>query len=303
MNIVKYLTLVALATAALGTSACKKETPPPPPPAPAGRPLFSVGALIGLATPLNRRADQVPTLGGTSLSIGFQPGRFGVWLDFDALSNSEASHDTLLASIGITLRPTQHLMLGARSGLGLTLVNFKDPAFRDVAAEAVLDFHHHDGANQLGDEPGGTPGVSYSDYTGYTPVNEPMDLRLPFDPTAVHDPSSWQPLRYVDGSGNLVTPGFLGPQWPRVTTFAVSPGFLRSPTGPAEYGSAQYLDQARALLDLSAGLTDEQKMIAEYWAACANRPWRNTTRPRVLEETARRSGSPSASATCRACRK
>jgi hypothetical protein len=34
MNIVKYLTLVALATAALGISACKKETPPPPPPAP-----------------------------------------------------------------------------------------------------------------------------------------------------------------------------------------------------------------------------------------------------------------------------
>jgi hypothetical protein len=34
MNIVKYFTLVALATAALGVSACKKETPPPPPPAP-----------------------------------------------------------------------------------------------------------------------------------------------------------------------------------------------------------------------------------------------------------------------------
>jgi len=34
MNIAKYLTLVALATVALGISACKKETPPPPPPAP-----------------------------------------------------------------------------------------------------------------------------------------------------------------------------------------------------------------------------------------------------------------------------
>ena len=35
VNIVKYFTLVALAAAALGVSACaKKETPPPPAPAP-----------------------------------------------------------------------------------------------------------------------------------------------------------------------------------------------------------------------------------------------------------------------------
>ena len=61
-------------------------------------------------------------------------------------------------------------------------------------------------------------------------------------------------------------PGFVGAQWQRVTTFALSPGSQRSPTGPAKYGSAEYLDQAQALLDLSAGLTDEQKMIAEYWA-------------------------------------
>jgi hypothetical protein len=119
---------------------------------------------------------------------------------------------------------------------------------------------------ELGDEPGGTPGLPYSDYTGYTPANEPMDIRLPFDPTTVHDPNAWQRLRYVDASGNVVTPGFVGAQWQRVTTFALSPGTLRSPTGPAKYGSADYLDQAQALLDLSAGLTDEQKMIAEYWA-------------------------------------
>lgn len=136
----------------------------------------------------------------------------------------------------------------------------------NVAAQAVLDFRHRDGANQLGDEPGGTPGVPYSDYTGYTPANEPMDIRFPFDPTTVHDPNAWQRLRYVDASGNVVTPGFVGAQWQRVTTFALSPGTLRSPTGPAKYGSAEYLDQAQALLDLSAGLTDEQKMIAEYWA-------------------------------------
>jgi hypothetical protein len=54
-----------------------------------------------------------------------------------------------------------------------------------VAAQAVLDFRHRDGANQLGDEPGGTPGVPYSDYTGYVPVNT-------WD--QVKDPDRWQPL-------------------------------------------------------------------------------------------------------------
>jgi hypothetical protein len=98
----------------------------------------------------------------------------------------------------------------------------------NVAANAVLDFHHRDGANQLGDEPGGAQGVPYSDYTGYVPANDPMDIRKPFDPSAVHDPSSWQPLRYVDAAGNLVTPGFVGAQWQRATTFALSPGSLRS---------------------------------------------------------------------------
>jgi hypothetical protein len=137
----------------------------------------------------------------------------------------------------------------------------------NVAAQAVLDFRHRDGANQLGDEPGGMPGVPYSDYTGYVPTNDPLDIRVPFDPTTVHDPSSWQPLRYVDASGKLVTPAFVGAQWQHVTAFALNPtSRLRSPTGPATYGSADYLSQAQALLELSAGLTDEHKMIAEYWA-------------------------------------
>jgi prolipoprotein diacylglyceryltransferase len=119
--------------------------PPPPPPDPTERPLFSTGVLLGVATPLNRRDQQVPTLGGASLSIGYLPGRFGLWLDLDALSNTEASHDTILAAVSFTQRPTPRLMLGVRSGIGLTLVNFKDPAFRDVGGmtyrlEAIAEY-------------------------------------------------------------------------------------------------------------------------------------------------------------------
>src|SRR5260370_25426457 len=36
--------------------------------------------------------------------------------------------------------------------------------------------------------------------------------------------------------------------------------------GPARFGSAEFLQQAQDLIDLSANLTDRQKMIAEYWA-------------------------------------
>jgi hypothetical protein len=153
-----------------------------------------------------------------------------------------------------------------------------DPADRSVdpstptgignrCAEAVLDIRHSDGANQLGDEPGGAASVAYADYTGYVPANAPMDLRGPFDPSTVHDPNAWQPLRYVDASGAVVTPGFVAPHWNRSMAFALpSDSALRSPKGPAKFGAAQYADQAQALLDISAELTDEQKVIAEYWA-------------------------------------
>jgi len=139
----------------------------------------------------------------------------------------------------------------------------------NVAARAVLAFRHRDGANQLGDEPGGRPGVAYSEYTGYTPANDPMDVRpgAKFDSATVHDPDRWQPLRYLDATGAVVTQPFVGAQWQHVTPFALTNvAQLRSPTGPARYGSMTYESQARALLDISAGLTDEQKMIAEYWA-------------------------------------
>jgi hypothetical protein len=128
----------------------------------------------------------------------------------------------------------------------------------NIAARAVLEFRHLDGANQL---------ASYADYTRYTAQNVPMDLRVPFDPSLVRDPNRWQPLRYVDATGTLVTQPFVGAQWQRVTPFALSSAAqLRPAIGPATYASDLYQSQANDLLELSAGLTDEQKMIAEYWA-------------------------------------
>jgi hypothetical protein len=154
--------------------------------------------------------------------------------------------DPLMASLGYD---TGELTTDASRAAGIG----------NLAAYAVLEFRHQDGANQLG---------NYADYTGFVPRNDPMDLVSGvFDPATVHDPNAWQPLRYRDASGAVVTPGFVGAQWQRVKPFALaSSGMLRSPTGPARHGSARYRTQAQQLLALSAGLGDEQKMIAEYWA-------------------------------------
>jgi len=127
------------------------STPPEPPPPPfsapewAERPQFSTGVLFGVATPLNRRADQVPTLAGPSISLGYLPGRFGVWLDFDTYANSEATHGTFLIAGSFTQRLTHRLTIGGRLGIGATEVNFKDPAFRDVVgttlrADVIAEF-------------------------------------------------------------------------------------------------------------------------------------------------------------------
>ena len=207
----------------------------------------AVGTRLGGSL---RRPPAERTLANTKQAISFAAYRAAV--DLFPGSTSPV-FDPLMRSLGYDV--------GDRS------TDTSTPAgMGNVAARAVLEFRHRDGANQLADEPGGTPGVAYSDYTGYAPANDPLDIRVPFDPTTVHDPNSWQPLRYVARSGNVVTPGFVGAQWQHVTTFALSPGSLRSSTGPAKYGSAEYLAQAQALLDISADLTDEQKMIAEYWA-------------------------------------
>lgn len=139
----------------------------------------------------------------------------------------------------------------------------KPSGIGNVACGAVLEFRHHDGSNQLGDR---APGP-YSDYTGYVPANEPMDTRYPMEKSTVNDVNYWQPLTWIDKDGVLATPKAIGPHWTNVTPFALtSTSQFRSPTGPARFGSDAFVQQALNLVELSANLTDKQKVIAEYWA-------------------------------------
>jgi len=168
----------------------------------------------------------------------------------------------------------------------------------NVACGAVLEFRHHDGSNQLGDmfadadgsqqeraqkhgskdppvqgkDDRGRSGAAagpYEDWTGYRPVNAPGTVPARSTFVKPLNPDHWQPLTYTDASGSLVVQMFAGAQWGLVTPFALLKGDeLRSlvEPGPAKYGTPEYQRQAEELVAISANLTDEQKMVAEYWS-------------------------------------
>ncbi len=132
-----------------------------------------------------------------------------------------------------------------------TSINAETPSgVGNAAAAALLAARRNDGSNQQGDL---NPGA-YSDYTGYAPVNTPL---------AINNPNRWQPLTYSTGA----TPKFLVPHWGLVRPFAIGSGASMRPNIVLpQFGSAEYADQAQEVLQLTANLTDQEKVIAEYWA-------------------------------------
>lgn len=126
----------------------------------------------------------------------------------------------------------------------------------NLAAKAVLDFRHTDGANQLGDYNGGAP---YSDWTGYAPVNAW---------NRVSDVYRWQPLCVpTPPPGATSCAGsaqrFATPQWGRVTPFALT---KPDQFGPPPMDRSELPTEAKQLLDTQADLDDLEKTIAYYWA-------------------------------------
>jgi hypothetical protein len=126
-----------------------------------------------------------------------------------------------------------------------------------VAGQAVVDFRHNDGANQVN---------GYADTSGYEPVNT-WDQIL--------SPDHWQPLCVP-----LPAPGttdctavqkFSTPHWRNVTPFALtSAAQFRPDHGPAVTvlkgkPSDAFRKEVDQQLRFSAGLTDTQKVIAQYW--------------------------------------
>jgi hypothetical protein len=124
----------------------------------------------------------------------------------------------------------------------------------NTAANAVIEYHCHDGANQLGDAAGGD-GTPYADYTGYALVNTP---------DRVVDPTRWMPIPFSDGHGGTVSPGFLTPHWGRVTPFALERAEQFRPPEPPRWGSEALDRDIEEVAWVNAHLTLYQKTVVEF---------------------------------------
>ena len=135
--------------------------------------------------------------------------------------------------------------LGTAAGIG------------QVAARSVLDARRHDGFNHFGDE---TPGFPFMDTTGFVPVNPGLE---------VVDPSRWQPLLLRQGrNGVYVIQNFVTPQYSVTEPYSdIDPREYRvDPPSDSNYANLEaYRAQVDRVLERSANLTDEQKMLVEFF--------------------------------------
>ncbi|MEO1376427.1 MAG: vanadium-dependent haloperoxidase [Cyanobacteria bacterium J06635_10] len=152
----------------------------------------------------------------------------------------------------------------------------------NVMASELLEFRRQDGSNQLN---------GYSDTTGYQSVNTASKMV---------DIERWTPelvpIKAKPGTEER-TQQFLTPQWGDVTPFGLTEGSQFRPEAPEPFllidgtvnlenktitledGSVldidksligdvinpEFIAQAEQVVDISANLTDEQKLIAEFW--------------------------------------
>ena len=187
-----------------------------------------------------------PVAIGTQLGNTLQVSNEEINSENKSIAISQAAYTTLL-----DLFPTQetaftHLMqqLGIDSTITTTDTNTA-AGIGNLAAKTLLNNKYTDGSNQLN---------NYADTTNYQPVNT-------WD--KITDPNRWQPISINNGNN---VQKFLTPQWGDVTPFALKSGNQYLPPPPAQFGTQSYIDQALQIIEYSASLTDEQKVIAEYWA-------------------------------------
>jgi hypothetical protein len=198
-----------------------------------------------------------------------------------------------------TVYPNQKSMFGATlTGLGYSMGGTKSfdvtkPAgLGNTCARAVVDHRMKDGSNALAF----TEVTSPTYPSLYQAVNGPDPEASNAPGGADFDPNRWQPLRVPTGTlkdqngipifdnddpTTYRDQGYLTPQWGAVKPFAMTSASQFRPPAPPQYGStAPYVDslgkvttndqawhdQTAAVLALSAGLTDAQKVVTEFWA-------------------------------------
>ena len=149
----------------------------------------------------------------------------------------------------------------------------------NVSANALLEFRQQDGSNQLND---------YANTTDYQPVNTPEQLV---------DIAAWTPEHIPVDDHNAPLQEYLTPQWGDVIPFSLDSGDQLRPEAPEPFllvegevdleartitladGAVvdinrdivgtiinpEFIAQAEEVVEKSANLTDEQKLIAEFW--------------------------------------
>ena len=130
----------------------------------------------------------------------------------------------------------------------------------NVAGEAVALGRERDGMNQLGDGDGRTHNfMPYMDTTGYEPVNTTYELK---------NPSRWQPDMQRLGTGLYKIQQFVTPQYAKTEPYSYeNPKKFRvkKPRKSNHHRFRAYKRQADEVLEASANLSDERKMLAELF--------------------------------------
>ncbi len=130
----------------------------------------------------------------------------------------------------------------------------------NVAGYGIVNARVRDGMNQLGDEGGVIYNRKpYKDYTGYVPANSFYELL---------DPSRWQPAAGTNGFGKFVVQQYVTPQMALVKpySFKKPASFNVEPPRKSDFRNySAYKKQVDIVLEISANLTDEQKLIAELF--------------------------------------
>lgn len=135
-----------------------------------------------------------------------------------------------------------------------TTTNCATPAgVGNLAAKAVIRKRKNDGANETGAMMA-TGGAPYADYTGYTPVNSPDELR---------ELKRWQPKYFSDGNGGRFAPACLTPHWNKVLPLLIDSASQFRPVPPPAIGSAQLNTEIKQVVEMQASLTNEQKALIE----------------------------------------
>jgi hypothetical protein len=134
----------------------------------------------------------------------------------------------------------------------------------NLAGQNVVLNRENDGMNQLGNlaadgsEAKYNP-MPYADYTGYKAKNLPNKLIFP---------SKWQPAIVGNGGGLFKAQQFVTPQLKNVTPYSYpSPKAFRAPRpwNSFVFNWHGYVNQAEAVLEASANLTEDQKLKAEFF--------------------------------------